>query len=129
MNPIPIGLIGLIIGAPLTFIMIWLIYMVHIYTEKAEKLLPNSSFVELNNKTFSEAGVMGKAMRNGFLTLVLLSPNLLTKRGLVDLMKVKNSPKDLKRLLVASWALCFLFTTSLIILGVYIEYIDKTRAL
>ncbi|KQZ91536.1 hypothetical protein ASD60_24375 [Pseudomonas sp. Root562] len=107
----------------------WLIYMVHIYTEKAENLLPNSNFVELNIKIYSPAGLMGKAMRNGFLTLALLNPKLLAKRGLVDLKDVKNFPRKLKWMFVTSWASCSLFTVSLVIFGAYIKYIDKSPAI
>lgn len=129
MSPPPLGLIGLFIGAPLTLITIWLFYMVHMYTEKAEALMPNSRFVEANIGVFSQAGLMGKAMRNGFLTLVLLTPNLTTKRGLVDVAEVENFPKGLKRMLVASWGLCFLFTAALIILGIYIEHIEQNTSI
>ncbi|VVO56041.1 hypothetical protein PS838_00536 [Pseudomonas fluorescens] len=124
MSQVPLGLIGLVIGIPMMFVVIWLTYMVHVYTEKAEALMPNSSFVAANKKTFSHAGILGKSVRNGFLTIVLLTPVLTAKRGLVDVVEVKNFPSGLKRMLVVSWGLNFLFCVILIVFGGYLQYIE-----
>jgi hypothetical protein len=56
----------------------------------------------------------------------LISPDLLAKRGLVNVNEVKEFPKKIKRILVVSWVLCFLFTSALMILGFYIEYVDQS---
>ncbi|KPG95522.1 hypothetical protein AEQ67_20050 [Pseudomonas sp. RIT-PI-q] len=122
MSQVSLGLISFFILVPLILIEFWLIYMVHVYTEKAEALMPNSRFVEDYKGMFSHAGLMGKAMRNGLLTLVLLTPNLTAKRGLVDISEVKNFPRKLKRILVVSWGLCFLFFVALVIFGSYLKY-------
>lgn len=126
MSSVSLGLLGFFIGMPLIIILVWLIYMVHVYTEKAEALLSNSGFVKANLKAFDQAGLLGKAMRNGFITLVLISPDLLAKRGLVNVNEVKEFPRKIKRILVVSWLLCFLFTSALMVLGFYIEYVDKS---
>lgn len=125
MSSVSLGLLGFFIGMPLIIILVWLIYMVHAYTEKAEALLSNSGFVKANFKAFDQAGLLGKAMRNGFITLVLINPDLLAKRGLVNLNEVKEFPRRIKRILVVSWVLCFLFTSALMVLGFYIGYVDK----
>ncbi|KPG98191.1 hypothetical protein AEQ67_12575 [Pseudomonas sp. RIT-PI-q] len=124
MSQIPLGLIALLIGVPMILIVIWLTYMVHVYTEKAEALMPNSIFVEANKKTFSHAGLLGKSVRNGFLTMVLLTPALTAKRGLVDVADVQNFPSGFKRMLVASWGLNFLFCVALIVFGSYLKAIE-----
>lgn len=103
MSQIPLGLIGLCIGVPLILIEIWLIYMVLVYTEKAEALLPNSSFVAANKAAYSQAGLIGKGMRNGFLTLVLSIPGPCVRRGIIDISDAKNFPKGFKRMLFVSW--------------------------
>ncbi|MNQ68581.1 hypothetical protein D3C85_831410 [compost metagenome] len=125
MSSVSLGLLGFFIGMPLIIILVWLIYMVHVYTEKAEALLSNSGFVKANLKAFDQAGLLGKAMRNGFITLVLINPDPLAKRGLVNMNEVKEFPRRIKRIFVVSWVLCFLFTSALMILGFYIEYVDK----
>jgi hypothetical protein len=96
---IPLGLIGLCIGIALILTEVWLIYMVHAYTEKAEALLPRSSFVEANKAAYSQAGFIGKGMRNGFLTLVLAIPGICAKRGILDIYDASAFPKKLKRML------------------------------
>ncbi|MNM46072.1 hypothetical protein D3C81_570020 [compost metagenome] len=126
MSSVSLGLLGFFIGMPLIIILVWLIYMVHVYTEKAEALLSNSGFVKANLEAFDQAGLLGKAMRNGFITLVLINPDLLAKRGLVNVNEVKEFPRRIKRVSVVSWGLCFLFTSALMILGFYIEYVDKS---
>lgn len=129
MSSVPLGLIGFFIGVPLIIILLWLFYMVHIYTEKAEALLSDSGFVKANLKAFDQAGFLGKAMRNGFIALVLINPNVLVKKGLVNVEEVEKFPKELKRILVISWLLCFLFTSALMFLGFYIEYVDESAGL
>ncbi|WP_143497390.1 hypothetical protein [Pseudomonas sp. Irchel s3h17] len=98
--------------------------MVHIYTEKAEALMPNSRFVEANIGVFSQAGLMGKAMRNGFLTVVLLTPTLTVKRGFVSVANVRKLPKGLRQKLVVTWGSSTFFFFALIALNMYRRYIE-----
>ena len=123
MSPLPLGLIGLLIGAPIILMVVWLTYMVHVYTEKAEALMPNSSFVDANKKAFSQAGIFGKSIRNGFLTMVLLTPHLTAKRGIVDVQEIKHFPKKFKRMLVVTWAANFLLCLALLVFGSYLKYL------
>ena len=51
-----------------------------LHRKKAEVLLPKSSFVDANRKAYSQAGFIGKVMRNGLLTLVLAMPGLCVHR-------------------------------------------------
>lgn len=121
MSEIPLGLVAGIIGIAMIIIDIWLIYVIYVYTDKAETLLPNSIFVEANRSAYSQAGLIGKVMRNGFLTAVLMMPVLCSKRGICDLSEARNFPKGLRWLLFISWGAGFLVFTTLVLLGVYIK--------
>lgn len=125
MHQFSLGLIGLCIGGALIITEIWLIYMVHAYTEKAEALLPRSSFVAANIAAYSQAGFIGKGMRNGFLTLVLALPGPCAKRGIIDPCDAMNFPRKFKRMLFASWGAGFLFFVTFMLFGIYIKYVEK----
>lgn len=125
MSNVPLGLISLCLLAPLILTEIWLAYMVHHYTEKAESMLPTSIFVEANKETFAQAGLIGKAMRNGFLTLVLMTPGICARKGILDLSEAQGFPKDLKRMLFFSWGLCFVLFTALMIFGLYLRFTGR----
>ncbi|TDV67504.1 hypothetical protein [Pseudomonas sp. LP_7_YM] len=124
MTTIPIGLLAALICLPMIFFDLWLIYAIHVYTEKAESMMPTSSFVQANRQAYSQAGLIGKAIRNGFLTGVLLMPNLSNKRGIVNLSEVRSFPAGLKHLLFITWGLCAFFFTALMALGLYMKYIE-----
>lgn len=124
MHQIPLGLTGLCIGTALILTEIWLIYMIHAYTEKAESLLPRSSFVDANKAAYSQAGFIGNGMRNGFLTLVLAIPGPCAERGILDVCDARNFPKKFKRMLFVSWGMGFLFFVALMIFGGYIKYLE-----
>lgn len=119
MNEIPLGLLAGFIGIPMVLTVFWLIYVVFRYTEIAESLMPSSSFIEANKNAYSQAGLVGKVFRNGFLTLVLLTPELCAKRGLANLEEVRRFSSSLKRRLMVSWGLCALFFIALIALWLY----------
>lgn len=122
MSPDAVGIISGVIGIPMMLIAIWLIYIVHVYTEKSERMMPKSGFVQKNIDTFSQAGLIGKVIRNGFLTLVLLTPEYSHKRGVVDLAEVRNFPAGLKRILFVTWGACAFIFLALVSFGVYIKY-------
>ncbi|WP_426142270.1 hypothetical protein [Pseudomonas sp. DWP3-1-2] len=122
MSDIPLGLVSCFILLPLIMTDSWLIYMICNYTEKAESFLPNSSFVEANRLAYSQAGLIGKAMRNGFLTVVLMLPERCAKRGILDISEAKNFPKKLKRMFFLSWGLNGFFLIAGIGVGIYIKH-------
>lgn len=122
MSPDAVGIISGVIGIPMMLIAIWLIYVVHAYTEKSERMMPKSSFVKANIDTFSQAGFIGKAIRNGFLTIVLLTPECSHKRGIVDLTEVRDFPAGLKCILIMTWGACGFIFLALVSFGVYIKY-------
>jgi len=123
MNTDHIGLIFLIILSPLLLVAVWLIYVVQAHTEKAEALLCNSHFVRVNKAAFSNMGVVGRFMRSGVLTMVLIMPGISVRRGIVNAAEVEKFPKDLKRMLVVSWGLCWLLSLVFIMFGVFVKCI------
>lgn len=122
MSEIPLGLVAGVIGITMIIIDIWLVYVIYVYTDKAETLLPNSIFVEANRSAYSQAGLIGKVMRNGFLTAVLMMPVVCSKRGICDLSEARKFPKGLKRLLFISWGAGFLVFATLVLFGMYIKF-------
>ncbi|MNJ36039.1 hypothetical protein D3C77_308100 [compost metagenome] len=122
MTHIPVGLVGLFIGGPLILIEIWLVYMVSVYTEKAESHLPKSTFVGNNISMWSHAGFIGKTMRNGYLTLVLAMPEICSRKGILELAEARQFPRRLKLILFISWGLCFIFTAAMMVVGAYVRY-------
>jgi hypothetical protein len=124
-SDVPLGLISLCLLAPLILTEIWLAYMVHHYTEKAEPMLPKSVFVETNRAAFAQAGLLGKAMRNGVLTLVLMIPGLCARRGILDLKEAQEFPTDLKWILFLSWGMCFVLFSTLMVFGIYLRYTGR----
>ncbi|WP_223505228.1 hypothetical protein [Pseudomonas sp. GL-RE-29] len=123
MNTDHIGLIFLIILSPLLLVAVWLIYVVQAHTEKAEALLCNSHFVRVNKAAFSNMGVVGRFMRSGVLTMVLIMPGISVKRGIVNDAEVEKFPKVLKRMLVISWGLFWLLSLVFVIFGAFVKYI------
>jgi len=121
MSPDVLGIISGVIGIPMMFVAIWLIYVVHAYTEKSERMMPKSSFVKTNIDTFSQAGLPGKVVRNGFLTMVLLMPNLPHKRGIVNLADVQSFPVELKRVLFVTWGASAVIFLAMVLLNFYVE--------
>ncbi|MFQ6574650.1 hypothetical protein [Pseudomonas sp. UM16] len=122
MTQIPLGLIGLFIGVPLLLIEIWLVFMINIYTEKAESHLPTSQFVANNISMWSHAGFIGKTMRNGYLTLVLAMPDICSRRGILEIAEARQFPRQLKLILFISWGLAYIFFAAMMVMGSYIHY-------
>ncbi|WP_152974883.1 hypothetical protein [Pseudomonas sp. RIT-PI-q] len=99
--------------------------MIHIFTEKAESLLPNSSFVTGIRSTYAHAGLLGKAIRNGVVTLALMMPHTFARKGILDLTEAKNFPQGLKRILFLSWGSAFVFLIAGIVLGAYLKHMKS----
>ncbi|WPX86539.1 hypothetical protein [Pseudomonas asiatica] len=101
MNAVDPGLIALLILAPIILAMIVQCYIAHRYTERFEAFLTNSTFVTGNKKTFQHAGLLGKVMRTGLISMMLAMPTIFLRRGLIDLNEVKRFPPGMRRLLVS----------------------------
>ncbi|KQZ91535.1 hypothetical protein ASD60_24370 [Pseudomonas sp. Root562] len=96
--------------------------MIHVYTEEAEALLQKSSFVKSNRDLYQHAGLIGKVMRNGFLTMVLMMPGPCAKRGIVDITEARNFPTGFKRMLFVSWGTGWILCLAMMIFGTYLKY-------
>ena len=118
-----LSLISLILFVPFILTTVWIFLMVHIYTDKAERLLPNSRLVKDNKKLFSHMGLLGKATSNGVISYILLMPKLIAKKGLVDVTEVHNFPRKLKLILILSWGSNSFFFFALIALNVYRRHV------
>lgn len=107
-------LIAIFIFVPFLLSAMWLFYMVHVYTERAEAFMKNSSFIQANKSLYFRMGLIGKAMRNGLLTLALLTPSVAAKRGLLVSDDVKSFPIGLKCILFCSWGSSCVFSVALV---------------
>lgn len=115
MSPVEPGHIVLLIFIPMIISLLMVSYLAHAYTTRVELLLSNSQFVKHHKETFSGLGFMGKVVRSGFIVFVLLMPQLMARRGGVDVDQVKNFPIKLKRILVGSWGMLFLSALTLML--------------
>ncbi|MNJ51128.1 hypothetical protein D3C77_464250 [compost metagenome] len=124
MTQVPIGLIAGFILVPSFFICIWVGYVAHAYTEKAEAFLNNSSIIVGTRSMYSQAGLLGKVMRISILTMALIFKKAYIKKGLLDPDEVKRFPNDLKRLLLIAWSLHYLAGAAFIVFGIYSYFIE-----
>lgn len=83
-------------------IFIW-VYVSILYVNRIESLLSNSPMVSGNRKIFGHAGLLGKVMRTGSVSVMLSMRNICIRRGLLDLQDVKRFPGGLRRMLVSLW--------------------------
>lgn len=114
MNHVEPGLILLFIFLPMLLSLFVVFYLAHAYTTRIESLLSRSQFVQHHRDTFSGLGFMGKVIRTGFIVFVLLLPELMARRGGVDVDQVKKFPTTLKRVLVGAWSVLFFSAIALI---------------
>ncbi|WP_426149615.1 hypothetical protein [Pseudomonas sp. DC3000-4b1] len=115
MTDIHIAFIGLFIIASIWLAMIVQAYIAHKHTEYFESLLPNCTFVTDNKKNLEYAGLPGKILRTGLISMVLALPHIFTRRGLIDLNEVRRFPPRTRRLLVSLLIIHFLLLSALII--------------
>jgi len=120
-NGVDPGLIALLILAPIILSMIVQCYIAHKYTEHFESFLPNCTYVTGNKKIFQHAGLLGKVMRTGSISLVLAIPTIFLRRGLIDLNEVKRFPPNMRLLLVSMLAIQIVLLTALTIS----HYVDR----
>ncbi|BCS42499.1 hypothetical protein ALQ57_03494 [Pseudomonas amygdali pv. hibisci] len=100
MTNIPIGLIGLFIMVPMILNLIATAVIAHKYVEIIEEQLPNCSSVQTIREAWSGGGLLGKVMRGGVISIVLMVPKLSAKRGVIDAKEVEKLPAFYKKLLI-----------------------------
>ncbi len=112
MTNIPIGLIGLFIMVPMILNLIATDVIAHKYVEIIEEQLPNCSSVQTIREAWSGGGLLGKVMRGGVISIVLMVPKLSAKRGVIDAKEVEKLPAFYKKILIIPTVVNFcLFTT------------------
>ncbi|RMQ18271.1 hypothetical protein ALQ08_101158 [Pseudomonas syringae pv. delphinii] len=100
MTNIPIGLIGLFIMVPMILNLIATAVIAHKYVEIIEEQLPNCSSVQTIREAWSGGGLLGKVMRGGVISIVLMVPKLSARRGVIDAKEVEKLPAFYKKILI-----------------------------
>ncbi|AVB21027.1 MULTISPECIES: hypothetical protein [Pseudomonas syringae group] len=113
------GFILIAIGLVLVVIML----IAHIYVEAIESRLSNCSYIEDNKRVWSNAGLLGKVMRGGIISMVLIMPKMHAKRGLIDVQELSRLPKRYRYLLMIPFIACCVLLVFLIALSVGEKYI------
>lgn len=81
MTEVDPGLVALLIVVPMVLPIVVQCYVAHKYTERFESLLTNCSFVTGNKNVYQHAGLLGKVMRTGLISMVLAIPRSLCAEG------------------------------------------------
>ncbi|KPC56852.1 Uncharacterized protein AC509_1158 [Pseudomonas amygdali pv. morsprunorum] len=100
MTSIPIGLIGLFIMVPMILNVFATAIIAHNYVEIIEEQRPNCSSVQTIKEAWSSGGLLGKVMRGGVISVVLMVPKLSARRGVIDAKEVEKLPAFYKKLLI-----------------------------
>ncbi|RMS75836.1 hypothetical protein ALP59_103110 [Pseudomonas savastanoi] len=113
------GFILIAIGLVLVVIML----IAHMYVEAIESRLSNCSYIEDNRRVWSNAGLLGKVMRGGIISMVLIMPKMHAKRGLIDVQELSRLPQRYRYLLMIPFIACCVLLVFLIVLSVGEKYI------
>lgn len=100
MTNIPVGLIGILIMVPMILNLFATAIIAHKYVEIIEEQLPNCSSVQTIREAWSGGGLLGKVMRGGVISVVLMLPKLSARRGVIDASEVERLPARYKNLLI-----------------------------
>ncbi|WP_024657052.1 hypothetical protein N027_22890 [Pseudomonas syringae USA007] len=118
MTNIPIGLIGLFIMVPMILNLIATAVIAHKYVEIIEEQLPNCSSVQTIREAWSGGGLLGKVMRGGVISIVLMVPKLSARRGVIDAKEVKKLPAFYKKILIIPTVVNFCLFTAMMALSI-----------
>ncbi|KPY59184.1 MULTISPECIES: hypothetical protein [Pseudomonas syringae group] len=118
MTSIPIGLIGLFIMVPMILNLIATAVIAHKYVEIIEEQLPNCSSVQTIREAWSGGGLLGKVMRGGVISIVLMVPKLSARRGVIDAKEVEKLPAFYKKILIIPTVVNFCLFTAMMALSI-----------
>ncbi|GKS05369.1 hypothetical protein PSTH1771_10155 [Pseudomonas syringae pv. theae] len=118
MTNIPIGLIGLFIMVPMILNPIVTAVIAHKYVEIIEEQLPNCSSVQTIREAWSGGGLLGKVMRGGVISIVLMVPKLSARRGVIDAKEVEKLPAFYKKILIIPTVVNFCLFTAMMALSI-----------
>jgi hypothetical protein len=115
MREIEFGLLGLFIVAAMILTCLAVAVIAHRYVEIIESQLSGCSFVKTIRDAFSGAGLLSKIMRGGVIAMVLMTPKLSARKGIVNVQEIHNLPRRYKNLLIipaaaAAFLFCSLIT-------------------
>ncbi|BBT41976.1 hypothetical protein WP8W18C01_43170 [Pseudomonas putida] len=99
-------LIGLNILGSLCLVVLVLMYVSWRYVDYLESLMPRSECVLGNKRNFSDAGLPGKMVRFGSISMMLAFSKFSVRKGMANADDIKRFPKHIKIMLVS-----FLFFT------------------
>ncbi|EPN64087.1 hypothetical protein A244_01035 [Pseudomonas syringae pv. actinidiae ICMP 18807] len=120
MTNIPIGLIGLFIMVPMILNLIATAVIAHKYVEIIEEQLPNCSSVQTIREAWSGGGLLGKVMRGGVISIVLMVPKLSARRGVIDAKEVEKLPAFYKKILIIPTVVNFCLFTAMMALSIFL---------
>ncbi|MGF6394851.1 hypothetical protein [Pseudomonas plecoglossicida] len=115
MNALEPGMIGFYILAPMGITMVTQCYIANKYTEFFESFLPNCKYITDNKKIYRHAGLPGKLIRTGSISLLLAIPRVFVWRGLAEAEEVKNFPPQERRTLLCLLTLHMALLTALVL--------------
>ncbi len=99
-------MIGLVILGSLCFVVLVLVYVSWRYVDYLESLMPRSEWVLGNKRNFADAGLPGKLVRFGSISMMLAFSKFSVRKGMANADDIKCFPKYIKIMLVS-----FLFFT------------------
>ncbi|EGH07891.1 hypothetical protein PSYMP_04685 [Pseudomonas amygdali pv. morsprunorum str. M302280] len=121
MTNIPIGLIGLFIMVPMILNLIATAVIAHKYVEIIEEQLPNCSSVQTIREAWPGGGLLGKVMRGGVISIVLMVPKLSARRGVIDAKEVEKLPAFYKKILTIPTVVNFFLFTAMMALSIFLD--------
>ncbi|KPX04650.1 hypothetical protein [Pseudomonas savastanoi] len=125
MTNIPVGLIGILIMVPMILNLFATAIIAHKYVEIIEEQLPNCSSVQTIREAWSGGGLLGKVMRGGVISVVLMLPKLSARRGVIDASEVERLPARYKNLLIIPTTITFILFTAMMALRIAGHYLGR----
>ncbi|MDR2316170.1 MAG: hypothetical protein LBF06_07245 [Pseudomonas sp.] len=113
-----------LIYATLTFSTLAItIYIAHCKIDHIESFLLNCDMVTSEKKLWQHAGLMGKVIRLTNISFILLTPQIYTKRKLIDIDEINKLPSKIKTTLIAIGVAFTISFIALLGLGVFMHYL------
>lgn len=123
MNSVQVDLLSGFILIAIGVVLFSVAVIAHKYIEVIESRLSNCPYIEDNKRVWSGAGLLGKVMRGGMISMVLVMPKMHARRGLIDTQELSRLPRLYKYLLVVPFITCCVLLVFLIVLSVVEKYV------
>ncbi|UBM24855.1 hypothetical protein K8374_21265 [Pseudomonas sp. p1(2021b)] len=103
MTDVYVAVLGVFLFAsPVVLFTVWVV-IANRSLDHIESFFSNSPMVVENRRVFSQAGVLGRIVRVGSVSAMLMAAKMCVHKGLLDFEDVRRFPVRLKRFLVALW--------------------------